>query len=136
MPDTDKFFTDAVNVIKSEFKIHSKRIIRANRTQNYKKRTQYMREAIASYNKFILEVGKHFSRLGYDDKTSAREYFLEFKGNILKYLGSYNLNNFPELKDGYHEINIELSELEALVCTGSAIRPISPTTSRIRIIAE
>lgn len=118
MTDPDKFFTEAVIEITKEFEKHSKRIIRTNKTKNYKKRTQYMREAINSYNTFIVEVGKHFSRLGYTEKTHARKHFLEFKSYILKFLGAYNINNFPEPTDGYNELNIEQAQLEALVQTG------------------
>lgn len=118
MTGVDKFFTEAVSETLKKFKKHTNRIIRANQTKDYKKRTQYLLEAIDTYNIFIAEVNKYFIRLGYDDKTTARAHFLEFKGYILKYLGAYNINNFPEPTDGYKEIEIEEAELEALVQTG------------------
>jgi hypothetical protein len=104
--------------IKEEFKLHNKRIIRSNKTKNYKTRSQYLREAINSYNKYIVEINTYFDRIGFEDKTTVRSTYLQFKSNILKYIGAYNINNFPEPTDGYHIIFIEDNELELLVRSG------------------
>lgn len=114
--------------LKKEFVKHGKRIIRHNKTQNPKTRFKYMREAIESYNKYITEVNNLFDKLGYQDQAVVREDFLYFKSQVLKYIGSYNLNNFPEPKGGYDPVKIDDDQLLALCETG-LIRNNTPNSS-------
>lgn len=104
--------------LKIEFANHNRRILRANKTLNVSKRVKYMSEAILSYNTHITEVIKLFDHLGYEEKTVVRQNFLNFKSLIYKYIGAYNLTNCPEPTDGYHPIEIDSDQLEALVSTG------------------
>lgn len=77
-----------------------------------------MRAAINSYNKYIVEINKLFSQLGYEEQSTVRDNYLIFKSLILKYIGAYNIYNCPEPTDGYKEIEIEDDLLEALIVTG------------------
>lgn len=106
--------------IKIEFVNHSNRILRSNKTKNVLKRTQYMRLAINSYNKYISEINKYFEQIGYEDKSTVRANFILFKSLIHKYIGAYNIYNFPEPSDGHNPIEIDNDQLEALVRTGLA----------------
>jgi hypothetical protein len=106
--------------ILNEFKQHDFRIVRAKQTKNPKKRLQYMRAAIESYNGYISEINKYFQHIGFDDKSTIRKHFIEFKDKIITYIGAYNLKNFPKPTDGYHIIDITDQLLEASIVAGLA----------------
>lgn len=108
----------AIKDTKLEFTKHNKRILRARKTKDVKKRILYMKEAISTYNKFINTINKYFEQIGYEDKSTVRQAFVDFKNQIFKYIGAYNITNFPEPSDGHRRIEIDDSQLEALIQTG------------------
>lgn len=111
-------FTKELPELRAQFAKHNKRIVRTRQTKNANKRFAYFKEAISTYNKFIELALELFDKLGYDAKLSVRDIFLEFKANILKYIGAYNLTNFPDPHDGYHIIEVDDDQLKALIETG------------------
>lgn len=111
-------FKNKVKELKEEFNTHIVRILRANKTTNVSKRLKYSLEFIGSYNCFIEEVNKYFERVGYTSKAAIRADYIYFKGQILKYIGSYNIPNFPLPSDGYTKIEIEETELRLLITAG------------------
>lgn len=111
-------FKKRIQELKLEFITHNSRILRANKTVNINKRLSYTLQFIESYNKFIQEINLYFDRVGYVDKQTIRADFIYFKGQVLKYIGSYNIPNFPLPTDGYHKIEIEESALRLLITAG------------------
>lgn len=53
-------YNQTVTEIKTDFAKHNNRILRLVKTKKPAIRTQYLKEAIASYNRFITEVNTLF----------------------------------------------------------------------------